>query len=209
MKTGVRQTLFDRIKDKILNMVLSREFLLILAIFFCGGVLVHRLFTLQIINGASYLENFQLTIRKERSIPATRGNIYDRNGRLLAYNELAYSVTIEDVYESGRTKNRDINETIRKVIHMIEESGDEVISDFDIYLDSSGNYQYSVSDNALLRFLFFVYGRADINKLEYKEKTASYRPRSPCRYPRRICPNCTDRRSPRPAMRSFPCIQVY
>jgi Cell division protein FtsI/penicillin-binding protein 2 len=173
MKTGVRQTLFDRIKDKILNMVLSREFLLILAIFFCGGVLVHRLFTLQIINGASYLENFQLTIRKERSIPATRGNIYDRNGRLLAYNELAYSVTIEDVYESGRTKNRDINETIRKVIHMIEESGDEVISDFDIYLDSSGNYQYSVSDNALLRFLGDVYGRADINKLEYKEKTAS------------------------------------
>lgn len=154
-------------------MVLSREFLLILAIFFCGGVLVHRLFTLQIINGASYLENFQLTIRKERSIPATRGNIYDRNGRLLAYNELAYSVTIEDVYESGRTKNRDINETIRKVIHMIEESGDEVISDFDIYLDSSGNYQYSVSDNALLRFLGDVYGRADINKLEYKEKTAS------------------------------------
>lgn len=165
--------MFDRIKDKILNMVLSREFLLILAIFFCGGVLVHRLFTLQIINGASYLENFQLTIRKERSIPATRGNIYDRNGRLLAYNELAYSVTIEDVYESGRTKNRDINETIRKVIHMIEESGDEVISDFDIYLDSSGNYQYSVSDNALLRFLGDVYGRADINKLEYKEKTAS------------------------------------
>ena len=154
-------------------MVLSREFLLILAIFFCGGVLVHRLFTLQIINGASYLENFQLTIRKERSIPATRGNIYDRNGRLLAYNELAYSVTIEDVYESGRTKNRDINETIRKVIHMIEESGDEVISDFEIYLDSSGNYQYNVSDNALLRFLGDVYGEADVNKLEYKERTAS------------------------------------
>ncbi|MBD5551349.1 MAG: penicillin-binding protein [Lachnospiraceae bacterium] len=165
--------MFDRIKDKILNMILSREFILILAIFLCGGVLINRLFTLQIVNGASYLENFQLTIRKERSIPATRGNIYDRNGKLLAYNELAYSVTIEDVYESGRTKNRDINETIYKTIRLIEQSGDEVISDFDIYLDSSGNYQYSVSDNALLRFLGDVYGRADINELEYKEKTAS------------------------------------
>ena len=165
--------MFDRIKDKILNMVLSREFLLILAIFICSGVLIHRLFTLQIVNGASYLENFQLTIRKERSIPAARGNIYDRNGRLLAYNELAYSVTIEDVYESGRTKNRDINETIYKVIRMIEDSGDEVISDFEIYLDSSGNYQYNVSDTALLRFLGDVYGRADTNKLEYKERTAS------------------------------------
>lgn len=165
--------MFDRIKDKILNMVLSREFVLILAIFLCGGILVHRLFTLQIVNGASYLENFQLTIRKERSIPAARGNIYDRNGRLLAYNELAYSVTIEDIYESGRMKNKNINETIYKVIRMIEDSGDEVISDFEIYLDSSGNYQYNVSDNALLRFLGDVYGEADVNKLEYKERTAS------------------------------------
>lgn len=173
MKTGAKQTLFDRIKDKILNMVLSREFVLILAICCCCGVLIHRLFTLQIVNGASYLENFQLTIRKERSISAARGNIYDRNGRLLAYNELAYSVKIEDVYESGRMKNKNINETIYKVVRMIEKSGDEVISDFDIYLDSSGNYQFNVSDTVLLRFLGDVYGKADVGKLEHKEKTAS------------------------------------
>lgn len=165
--------MFDKIKDRVLNMILSREFVLILAVFMCSGVLIHKLFTLQIVNGASYLENFQLTIRKERSIPAVRGNIYDRNGKLLAYNELAYSVTIEDVYESGRTKNRDINATIYKVIRMIEESGDEVINDFDIYLDAAGNYQYNVSDNALLRFLGDVYGKADLSKLDYKEKTAS------------------------------------
>ena len=165
--------MFDKIKDKILNMILSREFVLILAVSLCCGTLIHRLFTLQIVNGASYLENFQLTIRKERSIPAVRGNIYDSNGKLLAYNELAYSVTIEDVYESGRTKNRDINNTIYKVIRMIEESGDEVINDFEIYLDSAGNYQYNVSDNTLLRFLGDVYGRADLSKLEYKERTAS------------------------------------
>ena len=48
-----------------------------------------------------------------------------------------------------------------------------MISDFEIYLDSSGNYQYNVSDNALLRFLGDVYGEADVNKLEYKERTAS------------------------------------
>ena len=165
--------MFDKIKDKVLNMILSREFVLILVISLCCGILIHKLFTLQIVNGASYLENFQLTIRKERSIPAARGNIYDRNGKLLAYNELAYSVTIEDVYESGRTKNRDINNTIHKVVSMIEGSGDEVISDFEIYLDAAGNYQYNVSDNALLRFLGDVYGKADLSKLDYKEKTAS------------------------------------
>ena len=33
-----------------------------------------------------------------QTIPYKRGDIYDRNGKLLAYNDLAYSVTIEDVY---------------------------------------------------------------------------------------------------------------
>ena len=79
--------MFDRIKDKILNMVLSREFVLILALIGCGCLLIHRIFTLQIVNGESYLENFQLKIKKERSISATRGNIYDRNGKLLAFND--------------------------------------------------------------------------------------------------------------------------
>ena len=87
-------------------MVLSREFVLILALIGCGCLLIHRIFTLQIVNGESYLENFQLKIKKERSISATRGNIYDRNGKLLAFNELAYSVTMEDVYESGKTKKK-------------------------------------------------------------------------------------------------------
>ncbi len=172
-RTGAKQTLLDRLKEKILNMVLSREFVLILLIFFCGGALIYRLFTLQIVNGASYLENFQLKIRKERAVSAARGNIYDRNGKLLAYNELAYSVTIEDVYESGKTKNRDLNDTIYRVVKMIEKSGDEVVSDFDIYLDFAGNYQFNVTDTALLRFLADVYGRPTIGELEYKEETAS------------------------------------
>ena len=29
--------------------------------------------------------------------PGTRGNIYDHNGNLLAYNQLAYAVAIQDL----------------------------------------------------------------------------------------------------------------
>ncbi|MBE5851709.1 MAG: penicillin-binding protein [Lachnospiraceae bacterium] len=165
--------MFDRIKDKILNMVLSREFVLILALIGCGCLLIHRIFILQIVNGESYLENFQLKIKKERSISATRGNIYDRNGKLLAFNELAYSVTIEDVYESGKTKNRDLNDTIYKTIKIIEKSGDNVVSDFQIYLDRGNHFQFNVSDSKLLRFLADIYGKADTADLEYRERTAS------------------------------------
>ena len=76
-----------------------------------------RLFYLQIINGEETLEEFTLKIQKERTINSSRGNIYDRNGVLLAYNELAYNVTIEDVYESGSDKNRNINEiSLKKMV---------------------------------------------------------------------------------------------
>ena len=61
-------------------------------------ILVNRLFTMQIVEGESYLNSFDVKSKKERTIDAARGNIYDRNGVLLAYNELAYCVKIEDVY---------------------------------------------------------------------------------------------------------------
>ena len=70
-----------------------------MAFFLLCSTLVYRLFDLQIVNGEDYLNNFRLKIVRERSLPSTRGNIYDCNGNLLAYNELAYNITIEDVYE--------------------------------------------------------------------------------------------------------------
>lgn len=54
-------------------------------------VLAANLFDLQIINGESYLEDYVQMIEKTVTTPGTRGNIYDRNGKLLAYNELAYA----------------------------------------------------------------------------------------------------------------------
>lgn len=55
------------------------------------GVLLWRVFYLQIVKGEKYQDNYTLKIVKERTLNSTRGNIYDRNGELLAYNELAYS----------------------------------------------------------------------------------------------------------------------
>ena len=82
------KNLFNDLKDRFINLVTSRLFVLIICIFLMGATLIYRIFDLQIVNGESYLNNFKLKIKKERSIPSTRGNIYDRNGELLAYNEL-------------------------------------------------------------------------------------------------------------------------
>ncbi len=154
-------------------MVTSRLLVLMLVIAGMGGYLIYWIFQLQIVNGEQYYNDFQLKIRKERTLPATRGNILDRDGNLLAYNELAYSVTIEDVYESGRGKNAKLNHTIRRLIAMIEENGDQVISDFHIEVNRSGEYAYTVEGVQLLRFLADIYGYASIDDLKEREKAAA------------------------------------
>ena len=78
------------IKENFMNMITSRLIVLILVLFGMGGYLIYTIFQLQIVQGEEYFNNFQLMITKERTIPSTRGNILDRNGKLLAYNELAY-----------------------------------------------------------------------------------------------------------------------
>mgnify|MGYP002510601433 CR=1 FL=1 len=156
-----------------MNMITSRLLVLVCVLFGMGGYLIYTIFQLQIVNGEDYYNNFRLSITRERTILPTRGNILDRDGNLLAYNELAYSVTIEDVYESGRQKNANLNETILKLIRMIEGNGDQIISDFNIVLDNIGNYQYNVEGTQLLRFLADIYGYPTIDQLLEKERTAT------------------------------------
>ena len=165
--------MFDDFKENFLNMVTSRIFVLILVMISIAVVIVHRLFDLQIVNGEQYLDSFQLKIKKERTIQGSRGCIYDRNGNLLAYNELAHSVTIEDVFESGKMKNYNLNSTIYTLIQMIEANGDTIVSDFKIVLDKSNNYVFTVEGTQLLRFLADVYGHTTIDKLEEKERTST------------------------------------
>ncbi|MCR4596663.1 MAG: penicillin-binding protein [Lachnospiraceae bacterium] len=165
--------MFDDIRDSLIGLFKTRLLVLFVLIVAFGGILIHRVFDLQIVNGESYLQDFQMTIEKNRNIRAARGNIYDRNGELLAYNELAYSVTIEDVYESGSTKNEKLNATISELIDIIEDNGDECISDFGIAINRRGDYYFTMDGSRQLRFLADVYGEIDPADLEYKELNAS------------------------------------
>ena len=82
--------------DYILSLFKSRIFPLIMVFIVLVGVLVNRLFSLQIINGESYVKDLSSSIQKDMSVAATRGRIFDKNGVLLAYNDLAYAVRISD-----------------------------------------------------------------------------------------------------------------
>ena len=165
--------MFKRVKDNYMNSANGRILVVLLVITILSAILVGRLFFLQIINGEETLEAFTLKIQKERTINSTRGKIYDCNGVLLAYNELAYNVTIEDIYESGSDKNRNINETLLKVIAIIEKNNDKIINDFNIILDEDGEFAFTVEGTQLKRFLADIYGRSKISQLKYEEETAT------------------------------------
>lgn len=166
--------MFDEIRERIWNIITSRFTILALLFLGLGGILVYRCFDLQIIQGQQYLDEFILQTEKTRDIPSTRGRILDRNGKVLAYNELAYFVNLEDVYESGKSKNKNMNATIYKLIDIIEGNGDHVITDFDIVLNQDGEFEYNVEGTSLLRFLADVFGHTKIEDLdEDTEKNAT------------------------------------
>ena len=114
--------------------------------------------------------------KKQRTIQGTRGNIYDRNGKLLAYNELAYSVTIEDngEYDTIAEKNKELNKEISQIIEIVESNGDSVISDFSIVLDANNEYQFSMTNETQrLRFVADVFGEQKIDGLDEEQQNMS------------------------------------
>ncbi len=165
--------MFKRFKDNYINSTNGRIYIILIVIFLLSSLITARLFVLQIINGEETLQEFTLKIQKERTINSSRGKIYDCNGVLLAYNELAYNVTIEDVYESGSNKNKNINETLLKVIAIIETNGDKIINDFNIVLDEDGEFAFTLDGTQHKRFLADIYGRLKISDLKYEEETAT------------------------------------
>lgn len=165
--------MFEDIKEWIKNILFSRYFVLMIVMAVLFAILVRKLFVLQIVNGEDYLNNFTLTIKKETTIKSTRGNIYDRNGNLLAYNELAYSVTIEDSIESGSGKNKQLNQTIYDTIKLVERNGDHAVNNFNIIINEDGEYEYSVTGDRLSRFLADVYGYKNVSELKEEEKNTT------------------------------------
>jgi penicillin-binding protein 2 len=170
--------LFRRISKRIKKTMIqiSESRLLVLILIFCClyAVLINRLFRLQIVKGEYYMDNYKLQIRKERDLQGTRGSIYDRNGELLAYNELAYSVTFEDDLSGTEDRNETLNRIMDEVIRIVEAHGDSVIHSFGIVLDPAGNYQFSQTNETLrLRFVADVYGLRTIDELSKEQKNAT------------------------------------
>ena len=88
--------ILESIKEIFLDYIKHRLFPVTVLILVLFSILFHRLFVLQIVEGDQHMDNFIYKSEKTLSIEGVRGNIYDRNGNIIAYNELSYSLQIEE-----------------------------------------------------------------------------------------------------------------
>ena len=124
----------NKIKKILKRLSIPRTTVLGLLFLGLACVLIHKLFQLQIIEGEDYVNDFNMRTTKTRTLKSTRGNIYDRNGEVLASNELAYSITLEDngTYDSDRIRNLTLNKTAYQVLTILTQNGDSVDVSFHI-----------------------------------------------------------------------------
>lgn len=164
--------IIEILQEGVRRVVGSRLFFLGVVFLCMGGVLISKLFHLQIVEGEEYLNHYVQMTERTISTPGTRGNIYDRNGNPLAVNELAYTVTIQDtgVYR----KNQDMNEMLLKLVRILESHGQTVQGRLEIAINSNGEMIYtSSSEAARKRFLRDYYGRRSVDELDTSGKYPS------------------------------------
>lgn len=110
MDSMLRRSDFDPHSSEILGKQLKKTTLIILVVF---GVLIMRLWFLQIVNGSVYRTKSENNRINLRSIPPFRGVIFDRNGELLVGNRPSYDLYVipEGIQDKGR-----LSESLKRLI---------------------------------------------------------------------------------------------
>jgi len=163
--------LLDIIWEKIKQVLSSRILPISMVFLLLISLLVNRIFTLQIVEGETYSDELSLKYTKTREIKSTRGNIYDRDGILLAYNKLTYSVVLEE--STKLANNKEKNNMLYKLILLLEKYDNTIENEFAISLDEDGEFYFNVETTAELRFKRDVYGLRSVDELTEEQKTAT------------------------------------
>lgn len=157
-----------KIKNILKKISIKRTSVLVLAFIFMSFTLIRQLFHLQIIQGKDYISKFETKTTKTRVLKSTRGNIFDRNGKLIASNVLSYSISLEDngSYENTRQKNLTLNGVAYQILQILSKNGDTLTHNFHIRLNEQGMYEFDVSEGFTRnRFKADIYGYALIDDM--------------------------------------------
>ncbi len=164
--------LLEMLKEFLQKIVSSR--LVALSVLFAGmfAFLAVNLFNLQIVHGEEYLNEYMQKTEKVIYTPGTRGNILDRNGNVLAYNELAYSVAVQDT--GAYRKDADRNAMLLRLVRILNKHEEEIEGKFEVGINETGEmYFTSTSEAGKRRFLRDFYNLTTAEDLDKNGKNPS------------------------------------
>lgn len=103
------------------------------------GILLVRLFVLSIVQQEEWTAAAENLSTKTIYTSAPRGQILDRNGKVLAGNTYTISVRMS----KGSMTDEKLNESILRLAHTLEENGDELYGDFPIEVGENDSISFS------------------------------------------------------------------
>lgn len=165
--------MWDTMKDMVRHFFSSRLMPISIAYIILFAILVSRLFQLQIVEGKNYEQESVKKGSHTREIKATRGNIYDCNGKLLAYNELSYNVTFEVNDTTEHMSSEERNDMIYRLLQILEKNEETLSVEFYIEKNKKGNFVYTLSGNSLLRFKKEAYAAKSVEELNQEQRDIS------------------------------------
>lgn len=136
--------MFDVILSKIKAFFSSRIVYLSVTVIVLFSILVGRMYSLQILNvdaeelNTSSVAKAAYRTYRLRYNDSTRGDIYDRNGNLLAYNVQSFNVVMGN--SANFKNNAERNEMIMQLIGIIERNGYSLELEFPIQIMSDEDF---------------------------------------------------------------------
>ena len=116
--------------------------ILTVLIYVIGIILIVRLFTLQIVNGAEYREQSNTRLTRESTLKAARGAILDKTGTPLVTSKMEFSL---EMYKS-KVDTETLNQDILNMIKVLEKYECKYSDIFPIKIDP---FEFTIADETL------------------------------------------------------------
>ncbi|HQG01135.1 MAG TPA: hypothetical protein PLK23_09310, partial [Clostridia bacterium] len=123
--------------ERITAILKNRYFILALIMLLIMAVFIGKLYKIQIIDGKLYISQAAVRIERGYDIQAARGNIYDRNGVLLAYNRECQNVYLTKAF----TASANLNPTLLCLYDLLTQNNESFLKSLTSVLEYNQEYE--------------------------------------------------------------------
>lgn len=111
-----------------------RYFIMVIVVGIAMLLYIGNLVNLQVVHGEENSEKAQKNDERHVTVMAARGEILDRNGKLLAENAMGYALIFDSLYMNKKNQN----DTIQRLLILFEETEETWVDEFPIVVKGEG-----------------------------------------------------------------------